>query len=61
MIETFKGRLSQRKNVDKINCNLDAIKLLLIKQLIVQLMVTAKGIASFSSSCSPGPGFSKDG
>lgn len=61
MIETFKGRLSQRKNVDKINCNLDAIKLLLIKQLIVQLMVIAKGIASFSSSYSPGPGSSKDG
>ena len=50
MIETFKGRLSQHKNVDKLNCNLDAFKLFLIKQLVVQLMVVARGEASFSSS-----------
>ena len=49
MIETFKGRLSQHKNVDKLNCNLVAIKLLLIKQLMVQLMVLARGVASLSS------------
>ena len=60
MIETFKGRLSQHKNVDKLNYNLDAFKLFLIKQLMVQLMVVARGVASFSSNCGPGPGSWKD-